>query len=593
MKPWEQSAKGKGVPWEAELVAPVSPQIPYTDPKTTIAQGTARDQFGAEERARQETIAATQEAYGPWEAGLTAMGNETVQPFLGAGMKASGLGATPNINRWLEGLSTGMEAHTQQLRDAYPVPTMAGQTVPYLATAPAAQGLYMKGVSKMAPGFARNTLARTLPSAMIPGAVEGGLIAAANPYQSGTQGAAIGAAGNVVGQMLTKPLSRGITNLDQYSKDMLGIAKDWKITGHPNKSVYDYMMPGARTGNIGFKEVDDAIATNSQARQAVSHRFNVPQQEINRKVLNVAGLDADVINPGDLYKHQRTLGKEYDKLERKSTPIFSDQTVAEVATARAAYDDLSGNLNPKWADNLQNKFNKIMEPDAFELVGPTPTGKALFGENSGAINLDAYRTMKNELKTIINRRSGYALDRTSLAEKSMAQDYLQILRDTMKRGTRDPKIISKWDTLDSKYAAARFLEDNKILESGQVDAKRLYRAMNSKMPGQLASFRGPWSDMAKAAHLGKYIEDARNTTLGMKSEVNTIMGSRANQRGIFGNLTRFGADTKWLPSAAVTRYAFANPKKGLLRLPQTAPLFGAGAVSGPFRGGLMDRDPPR
>lgn len=588
---WEVIKRNKNF----ELTAPVSETIPYRSPEKLIKAEEARQQAAEALKQKDARIAATREAYGPFYAGATSAGNEVMQPVLGAGMLATKFGQLPEINKKLTGLSTGMESHVNQLREAYPVETTIGSMVPYMATGPMAEYAYMKGISKLAPGFWTQQMGRTIPSSVIPGMVEGGLMAGLNPYQSGIQGGLLGAGGNLVGQLGLTPFSKGATNLNAYQKDMINRAKELPIANFERKSLYDYMMPGAKTGNTGPREIDDALLSNPDAANALGWVTAPTRATINKEVYENAGMvdtlgknlqDNNYNLTGAQWKqHKRVLGKRYDSLEARSRPRYDMNIGLDMVTARRAFNDLVDpfdqdvNINAKnWAADFEKKVNNMIDPQ------------------TGEIDITAWKGLTNTLKSKMN-----ALNKTSLKDEvqtatlSYAQDMREILRDMMRNGARGTGLANEWAINDNRFALTKFLEENKVIDQGNINAKRLFGALQTKSPDALGPpSTNPWSQAGNAAELGNYVDEMRDATLGMRGYVNTLMGSRQGKKGVFGSLVKHGTKYDLTSGLGASQYVARTPRKGLLRLPEETPLLiGGPTASATARGLFLERDQAR
>ncbi len=560
-------------PPQLQVDAPVSESVPFRTGKYFELQrltNQAAQREAQEQMARDQRIAGIREQIGPVGAGTIAGVNELYQPLMGAGMLATGVGPEP----WAPGAKAAIQEESQEweektraLREAYPTATTIGQTIPYLGTGYGAHIAYFKGASRLAPGVKRDILTGPMASSVIPGAVEGGLMAGLNPYQSGPTGALLGAGGSYLGQRATMPLAKSPTNLSNYDQGMLDIAKDWNITGHPNKTIYDYMMAGAKTGNLAFKEFDQAVMKNPKAVSAVEHRISVPQKELNRRVFGVAGLDAEDLTPTGLYEHQRALGKQYDALEGQATPVFSQDHFNALESANQKFLDRRGITKSPLVSEIMREF---------------PMHN---------ISLTQYRHMKNLLNQKIRNLEGGPVDPDMYDRLTYLKEVKKTLQNTLR--SQDAGVDAQLRDLDSKYAAATFLETKGIIKDGDVDFKKLYSEMYNRNPKDLVSLSGPWSDMAKAASLGKYIEDSRSVgTLAKHRELGQFLAPRERRLGAFGRITDILTDkSPILPRSAMQLMEYSYPRKGLARLPQASPILaGAPIGSAAARGsGLMGR----
>lgn len=544
------------------VTAPAGPGVPYINPQSRIAAEDAMQREAASRAYREAQLKGIRAMYGPLETGFISAGNEMAQPVFGALIAASKFNpyGNPNTTSNLQELYDRWQHGTDMLTEARPIAAPVGASAPYMISGPAAQRGYMSLVNKMRPGFMQRMAAGPLMSSIIPGSIEGATIAGLNPHQSAAQGALLSAGGNYLGQLGTRAVAKQPVNLTPYDEQMLNIAKDWDIR----------MMPGAKSGNIGYMQVDDALLKSPKSNRALSHIPMEQERTITRKVLGVAGLDADSVKAGDLWNHKSRLGKEFDKLEKNSTPIFSQDTTNGIADTRRAYDDLSPTNNHKWINELEAEFNKI--------GGRNPNGE---------IDLYDYQGFKNRLNSIIKGFRGKPLDGEQTARLSVAENYMALLRDAMRKGTNDPDILKKWDALNSKYAATNFIMDHNIIgQDGVVDYDKLWTAMNNRKSKQLYSMQGPWEDMAKAAHLGAYINNTLRPTLGAHHQINKFMGARQN-KGILGTIINFGGDTRLMPDFMVNWYRTMYPKRGPWRLPEESVLWGGNAVSAAARGGPL------
>lgn len=609
MKPWERdkskTVKSDEFPWERynaskptsgdnnlQMNVPAGPGVAFNPNAVQQEQNTVN--VVKQKQYNRWRLNQMRSMY-PWYSTMFQGATETaMQPVMGGLEMLSRFAGADNVANRIGEQSDLVHRNTEDARTVAPISTTIGESLPYMASGPTATKGYFGAVNKLRPGWWSRHLSNPIPSSVIPGAVEGGILSWLNPHQNALGGAAMGAVGNLGGQYAAKYLSSAPVNLTPHNKYALSIADRWGIRMHP----------GAKSGHLGYMQLDQAFDKNPKYADALAPISMEQRGKITAKVLGTTGMkNAQYIEPGDFYRHRYgginpATGKNergyfkyhYAQLEKNATPVFDNKSQNDLIQLRDAYNSwVNGDKarNDPLIRDFENKFLDMASQD----------------DGSGHIPIANWRTLRDDLKTKIrqfddSRASKGIISGENAAKLDYMEGMLQTLRDMARRGSNDKEIIKKWDKINSQFAAYKFIQNHNIVDEGQVDYGKLFKALEANRPDLIARPRGVWGDMADAAILGRYIDKTMVPTLGAHNEVaQTLKNSggilrNRNGKGIVGTIMKFGAQTPFIPDAAANMYNTFVPRQGLLRLPPQSMLWGGNIGSAAARAyGSLDFGP--
>jgi hypothetical protein len=315
---------------------------------------------------------------------LIGSGRELSQ--MGAGLKdLVGLGGDK-----VKELESEKEIY-EEFKDENPWAATAGEVLPYVASLPS--GMAAKGATRLA-GVAGKEIPKLLsknmmPAALLPAATQpvgrgaiavdkakrilnapitknvaiGGTTGAIHPDSSALEGAALAGAGHVVGKAAMEPLSRVKPKLTKAQKEIV----DWA------KSKGFKLSPGAKTGDVGLQELDQALATRNTTAGYVEEMKRLNQKIGNRIAAQKLDLDMDSLDPGSLAAARETIGNRFNNLAKNSKGFVDKSDIEKLNSIIKEVEDKPG--MERVASVLKKEVKKIFKGTEHNLHGAVPASQ--------------------------------------------------------------------------------------------------------------------------------------------------------------------------------------------------------------------------